>query len=112
MSQDTKTILVDPLIDNNPITLQILGVCSALAVTSSLRPALLMAISVIGVLAFANVAISLMRHRRFDLCEPEASDTTEVPSSGNAQRTDDSGSPEESSDNTKPGAPGSLRRTP
>lgn len=53
--------ILDPLIDNNPITVQILGVCSALAVSSSLRPALIMSVAVICVLAFSNVAVSLLR---------------------------------------------------
>jgi Na+-transporting NADH:ubiquinone oxidoreductase subunit NqrD len=39
---ETKRILIEPLVDNNPITLQVLGICSALAVTTSLLPALLM----------------------------------------------------------------------
>jgi len=50
------------LIDNNPITLQVLGICSALAVTSSLLPALLMSLSVIFVMTIANVSVSLMRN--------------------------------------------------
>lgn len=53
--------ILDPLIDNNPITVQILGLCSALAVSSSLVPALIMSIAVISVLAFSNVAVSLLR---------------------------------------------------
>jgi len=53
--------LVDPLINSNPITVQILGLCSALAVTSALLPALIMSAAVISVLAFSNVAVSLMR---------------------------------------------------
>lgn len=53
--------LLDPLIDNNPVTVQILGVCSALAVSSSLMPALIMSVAVIFVLAFSNVAVSLLR---------------------------------------------------
>ena len=51
----------DPLIDNNPITVQILGLCSALAVSSSLEPALIMSAAIISVLAFSNVAVSLLR---------------------------------------------------
>jgi Na+-transporting NADH:ubiquinone oxidoreductase subunit D len=56
-----RTILA-PLVGNNPITVQILGLCSALAVTSALLPALVMSIAVIAVLAFANVMVSLLRH--------------------------------------------------
>jgi Na+-transporting NADH:ubiquinone oxidoreductase subunit D len=57
-----RRILVDPLVATNPITLQVLGLCSALAVTSSLLPALIMGAAVTSVLAFANVAVSLLRH--------------------------------------------------
>jgi len=56
-----RRIFLDPLINTNPITVQILGLCSALAVTSSLLPALIMSAAVISVLAFSNVAVSLMR---------------------------------------------------
>jgi Na+-transporting NADH:ubiquinone oxidoreductase subunit D len=52
-----------PLLGDNPITVQILGLCSALAVTSSVRPALIMAASVIVVLVFSNVAVSLLRRQ-------------------------------------------------
>jgi Na+-transporting NADH:ubiquinone oxidoreductase subunit D len=55
-----RTVL-DPMLDNNPITVQILGLCSALAVTSALRPALYMSLAVIGVLVFSNVSVSLLR---------------------------------------------------
>jgi Na+-transporting NADH:ubiquinone oxidoreductase subunit D len=54
--------LAAPLIDDNPITVQILGLCSALAVSNSLRPALIMAVCVLAVLVFSNAAISLLRH--------------------------------------------------
>lgn len=53
--------LTTPLVNENPITVQILGLCSALAVSRSLEPALIMAVSVIAVLVFSNVAISLLR---------------------------------------------------
>lgn len=56
-----KRILV-PVIDDNPITVQILGLCSALAVSRSLEPALIMAVAVIGVLIFSNVAVSTLRN--------------------------------------------------
>jgi Na+-transporting NADH:ubiquinone oxidoreductase subunit D len=55
-------ILVDPIVRTNPITLQVLGLCSALAVTSTLLPALVMSAAVIAVLAFANVAVSMLRY--------------------------------------------------
>jgi Na+-transporting NADH:ubiquinone oxidoreductase subunit D len=54
--------LVEPLVGSNPITVQVLGLCSALAVTSALLPALIMSGAVIFVVAFANVAVSLLRH--------------------------------------------------
>lgn len=57
-----RRILVDPLIATNPITMQVLGLCSALAVTSALLPALVMSIAVVAVLAFANAAVSALRH--------------------------------------------------
>jgi Na+-transporting NADH:ubiquinone oxidoreductase subunit D len=60
---DTRKILLDPLIDNNPVTLQILGICSALAVTTSLLPALLMCVALTSVAAFSNAAISSIRGR-------------------------------------------------
>lgn len=62
MSSETRKIITDPLIDNNPITLQILGICSALAVTSSLKTALLMAAALTTVIAFSNASISAIRH--------------------------------------------------
>ena len=54
-------LLTEPLNDSNPITVQVLGICSALAVTVKLKPALVMAISVMAVLAVSNVVISLLR---------------------------------------------------
>lgn len=57
-----STRILKPLLDDNPITVQILGLCSALAVSTSLRPALIMAGAVIAVLVFSNVTISLLRH--------------------------------------------------
>ena len=55
-------LVTDPLNLNNPITVQVLGICSALAVTVKLMPAIVMSMSVIAVLAFANVIISLLRN--------------------------------------------------
>lgn len=54
-------LLTEPLNDSNPITVQVLGICSALAVTVKLKPAFVMAISVMAVLAVSNVVISLLR---------------------------------------------------
>ncbi len=62
MSHPAKTAVLDPLVDNNPVTLQILGICSALAVTTALGPSLLMAAAVICVLMFSAAAISLIRN--------------------------------------------------
>ena len=61
MAKDSRLIL-DPLTDNNPITIQVLGICSALAVTTQMKPTLVMAISVTLVLVFSNLIISLMRN--------------------------------------------------
>lgn len=57
-----KEILLGPLSKNNPVIVQMLGVCSALAVTAKLQPAIVMALSVTAVVAFANVIISLLRN--------------------------------------------------
>ncbi len=61
-SSKNGKILLEPLNRENPITVQVLGICSALAVTTKLEPAVVMTISVMAVLAFANVIISLLRH--------------------------------------------------
>jgi Na+-transporting NADH:ubiquinone oxidoreductase subunit D len=61
MGKNTK-LLTNPINLENPITVQVLGICSALAVTVKLEPAIVMSISVIFVLAFANVIISLLRN--------------------------------------------------
>lgn len=57
-----KDIFFNPFSKDNPVVVQVLGICSALAVTSKLEPALVMGISVIAVLAFSNVIISLLRN--------------------------------------------------
>jgi Na+-transporting NADH:ubiquinone oxidoreductase subunit D len=57
-----KKLLTDPLNDSNPITVQVLGICSALAITVQLKQAVVMAISVTVVTAFANLIISLLRN--------------------------------------------------
>jgi Na+-transporting NADH:ubiquinone oxidoreductase subunit D len=62
MTNGAKKILVDPLVDNNPVTLQVLGICSALAVTTSLLPALLMCVAMISVATLATGTISSIRH--------------------------------------------------
>ena len=60
-SSKSMKLLTNPLNDSNPITVQVLGVCSALAVTAKLEPAFVMAISVMFVMTFSNVIISLLR---------------------------------------------------
>jgi len=62
MSSDTKKVLFGPVVDNNPIALQVLGVCSALAVTSSMANALVMTLAVVLVTAFSNLFISIIRN--------------------------------------------------
>ena len=59
--KDTK-LITDPLADNNPITIQVLGICSALAITAELKASIVMAVSVLFVLAIGNVVISLIRN--------------------------------------------------
>lgn len=56
-----KRIFTDPLNENNPITTQVLGICSALAVTSQLKPSLVMGLAVIAVVALSNTVISILR---------------------------------------------------
>lgn len=58
----TQKLLTDPLLDNNPITVQVLGVCSALAVTGNIANALIMGLAVTLVTAFSNLTISLLRN--------------------------------------------------
>ena len=61
-SKKNKGLVVDPLFDNNPITIQVLGICSALAITAQLKASIVMALAVMFVLAMGNVVISLMRN--------------------------------------------------
>jgi len=62
MTTETRKVLFEPLVVNNPIIVQILGICSALAITSKLAPAVIMSIALTAVVACANVAISSIRH--------------------------------------------------
>ncbi|MBT8266991.1 MAG: NADH:ubiquinone reductase (Na(+)-transporting) subunit D [Bacteroidia bacterium] len=62
LSKKDANLILDPLTDNNPITIQVLGICSALAITAELEASIVMAISVIFVLGVGNVVISLMRN--------------------------------------------------
>jgi Na+-transporting NADH:ubiquinone oxidoreductase subunit D len=59
---EIRNVLLKPVIDNNPITLQILGVCSALAVTTNLNVTLVMCVALTSVTAFSNLFISIVRH--------------------------------------------------
>ncbi|GGG63209.1 Na(+)-translocating NADH-quinone reductase subunit D [Salipiger pallidus] len=63
MAQTYRSQLVDPLVDNNPITLQVLGICSALAVTSSMSVAFVMALAVTMVTGFSSMFISMLRNQ-------------------------------------------------
>lgn len=62
LSKKDTNLILDPLADNNPITIQVLGICSALAITAELQASVVMALSVIFVLGVGNVVISLMRN--------------------------------------------------
>jgi len=63
MASETNKVLTKPIFDNNPIALQILGICSALAVTSSMANALVMTLAVVVVTAFSNLFISIIRNQ-------------------------------------------------
>lgn len=62
LSKKDSKLILDPLADNNPITIQVLGICSALAITAQLKASIVMALSVMAVLGIGNVVISLMRN--------------------------------------------------
>ncbi len=62
MTPDTKRVLFEPLVDNNPVILQILGICSALAVTAKVAPAITMSIALTVVITCASFLISLIRN--------------------------------------------------
>jgi len=62
LSKKDTNLITDPLADNNPITIQVLGICSALAITAELKASVVMAVSVMFVLGAGNVVISLMRN--------------------------------------------------
>ncbi|PTQ74613.1 NADH:ubiquinone reductase (Na(+)-transporting) subunit D [Celeribacter persicus] len=63
MAQTYRSQLIDPLVDNNPITLQVLGICSALAVTSSMQVAFVMSLAVTLVTGFSSMFISMLRNQ-------------------------------------------------
>ena len=62
MTADTKQVLFEPIVDNNPVILQILGICSALAVTAKVAPAITMSIALTTVLACSSLLVSLIRN--------------------------------------------------
>lgn len=62
LSKANRKLLSDPLDDNNPITVQVLGICSALAITVQLKPAIVMSLAVVFVMAFSNMIISILRN--------------------------------------------------
>ncbi len=62
LTKKDVSLISDPLADNNPITIQVLGICSALAITAELQASIVMAIAVMFVLGLGNVVISLMRN--------------------------------------------------
>ena len=61
-SKKNKRLVTEPLNDSNPVTIQVLGICSALAITVSIEQAIVMTLSVMAVLAAGNVIISMMRN--------------------------------------------------
>ncbi len=61
-SRKNRRLLTDPIDDDNPVTVQVLGICSALAVTTQVKPSFVMAIAVVAVCALANVTISILRN--------------------------------------------------
>jgi Na+-transporting NADH:ubiquinone oxidoreductase subunit D len=63
MANPARDVLLDPLFNNNPIALQVLGICSALAVTTKMDTAVVMSIAVIAVLTFSNFFVSLIRNQ-------------------------------------------------
>ncbi len=63
MNKQQREALIDPLMDNNPISLQVLGICSALAVTTKLETSVVMSLAVIAVLVCSNLSISLIRNK-------------------------------------------------
>ncbi len=62
LSKKDTQLITDPLTDNNPVTIQVLGICSALAITAELKASIVMALAVLFVLGIGNVVISLMRN--------------------------------------------------
>lgn len=63
MKRTAKSALLTPIVDDNPVTLHVLGICSALAITTSLLPSLYMCLALTVVAALSNAAVSLIRHQ-------------------------------------------------
>jgi Na+-transporting NADH:ubiquinone oxidoreductase subunit D len=63
MGKAEQSALLDPLFDNNPIGLQVLGICSALAVTTKLETALVMSVALTAVVALSNMSVSIIRNK-------------------------------------------------
>ena len=61
MTKKEREVLIDPFFNNNPISLQVLGICSALAVTTKVETSLVMSLAVIAVLTLSNLSISMIR---------------------------------------------------
>lgn len=61
-SKKNKKLITDPLSENNPVTVQVLGICSTLAITVSIEQAVVMSVSVLAVVALGNVVVSLLRN--------------------------------------------------
>ena len=61
-SKRRKRLVTDPLDESNPVTVQVLGICSALAITTQMKPTIVMAVSVVAVIVFSNLLISLIRN--------------------------------------------------
>ena len=61
LSKKSKQVLQDPLVNNNPIATQVLGICSALAVTVKMDTAVVMSLAVVAVLSLSNVIIAMLR---------------------------------------------------
>lgn len=62
LSKDDRKVLLDPLFNNNPITLQVLGICSALAVTTSMKPAFVMCLALTAVTGVSSMSVSVLRN--------------------------------------------------
>ncbi len=62
MATEVRRVLMDPLIHNNPIALQVLGICSALAVTTNMQTSVVMSAAVVAVTALSNLSVSLLRN--------------------------------------------------